>query len=124
MEEVRSYDAGSIGDSDHSTSANSCTGRSNDCRCSVGDKGNDGCVGACDHKNSDVPAADARYCRKEDVADGNEYQSCDDVLSLEHRSPACGHPGLTAGLSLFRSECQAFPIMTKKANAFGGTVSS
>lgn len=31
---------------------------------------------------------------------------------------------LTAGRSFFRSECHALPIMTKKAKAFGGTVSS
>jgi hypothetical protein len=124
LEEVRSYDTGSIGDSNHPTSTNGCTGRSYDCRCSVGDKGDDGCVGTCDHEDSDVAAADARYCRKEDVADGNENQGSNDVLSHESPSPACGHPELTAGLSLFRSECQAFPMMTKKANAFGGTVSS
>jgi len=48
------------------------------------------------------------------------------MICYIHQSLALGivRDRLTAGRSLFLSECHAFPMMTKNANTLGGTVKS
>lgn len=80
LKQIRCDDTGSVGNGNHSTGTNGSAGRSDDCRCSVGDEGDDGRIGASDHEDADISASNAGHCRKKNVADSDEDQGADDML--------------------------------------------
>lgn len=66
----------------HSTRGNSRTGRARDrCR-SIGDKRDDGRVGTCNHKDTNVSSCYALDGSEEDVADRDKDQAGDNVLKV------------------------------------------
>lgn len=60
LEEVGCHDTGSVGDGDHTTRTECCTGRTDDRSRSIGDEWNDRGVGTSNHKDSNVSTADSR----------------------------------------------------------------
>jgi hypothetical protein len=124
LEKVGCHNTGGVGDSNHATRTECCTSGSNDGSSSVGNERNDSSIGTSNHEHSNVSATNTGYGSQEDVSNRNKDQSADDMLSFRQPIVLDRYTKHTAGRSLFLSECHALPMITKKANALGGTVRS
>jgi hypothetical protein len=81
LEKVGCHNTSGVGDSDHTTSTECGTGRSNDGSRSVGNEWNDSGVGTSNHEDSDISATNTRYSGEEDISDCDKDQSTNDMLS-------------------------------------------